>query len=290
MPRPKKEFLDYFPFYCRGDERTDILKAKKGMIGFGVYISLLIKLYGEKGYYLNWNDTACCIFSNSVGVSVDEVSDIISLLIDVGMFNKEIYQKYGVLTSKEIQENYLFAITKRKNKELDKRLDLVSVEETGISGEETRVCGEETGVYVPESTQIKENKRKENKIIEKDSGIGKALPTPTPRGEMGNVILSEEEYERLCSRYPDIDMLIDRFSVYISSSGKRYASHYATLIRWAEDDKARREAEGGQSHTFSDHTYGAPRTKAPPSVSDSFELDDFFALAVKKGQNLYPTL
>lgn len=139
------------------------------------------------------------------------------------------------------------------------------------------------------ATQVKLSKDKLSQDKKRES-IERKKPTPTPRGEMGNVILSEEEYERLYSRYPDIDMLIDRFSVYISSSGKRYASHYATLIRWAEDDKARREAEGGQSHTFSDHTYGAPRTKAPPSVSDSFELDDFFALAVKKGQNLYPTL
>ena len=226
MPRPTKEFLDYFPFYCRSDERTDVLKAKKGMIGFGVYISLLVKLYGEKGYYLNWNNTVCCIFSNNVGVSEDEVSEIVTILINVGLFDKEIYENHGVLTSKEIQENYLFAITKRKNKELDKRFNLVSAEETGVSVEETGVYGEETGVYGTESTQRKENKRKENKTIEKDIVCEAApAPTPTPRGEMGNVIMSEEEYNRLKTKYSDIDPLIDRFSVYMASTGKKYSSH-----------------------------------------------------------------
>ena len=131
MARPTKEFLDYFPLYCRGDERIDLLKAKKGMTGFGVYISLLIKLYGERGYYLNWNDTVCCIFSNSVGVPETEVSDTVSLLVKIGIFDKTVFENYGVLTSKEIQENYLFAISKRKNKSIDKRYELISVEETG---------------------------------------------------------------------------------------------------------------------------------------------------------------
>ena len=121
MPRPKKEFLDYFPFYCRGDERTDLLKAKRGMAGFGVYISLLIKLYGEKGYYLKWNNTICCIFANSISMPADDVADTVSLLLDVGLFNEDMYQKQGILTSKEIQENYLFAISKRRR---SKRCDL----------------------------------------------------------------------------------------------------------------------------------------------------------------------
>ncbi len=305
MPRPTKEFLDYFPFYCRGDERTDVLKAKKGMIGFGVYISLLIKLYGEKGYYLNWNDTVCCIFSNNVGVSEDEVRDIISLLINVGSFDQEIYEKYGVLTSKEIQENYLFAVSKRKNKELDKRFNLVSVEETEVSGEETKVCGEETGVSVTESTQIKENKIKENKTIEKESvftALPSLAPTPTPRGEMGNVILTEEEYARLRDKYPDSDSLIDRFSLYLASTGKSYSSHYATLVRWAQEDGASRPcqtAPGGQDNTLMYHTpqrkilsaYTKEKAAVPKresSFEDSFELDEFFAAAVRRGQNLYP--
>ena len=269
MARPQKAFLDYFPFWCRGDERTDLLKAKKGMEGFGVYISLLIKLYGEKGYYLNWNETVCCIFSNNVGVDENEVKDIVSILINVGLFDKDIYENHGVLTSKEIQENYLFAISKRKNKSIDNRSNLVSVEETGV-------YGEETGVYVTESTQRKENKIKENKIKEKNikeecrGGVSPPVqtktPPPTPRGEMKNVFLTEEEYERLKEKYPDSDNLIERLSLYLASTGKSYASHYATLVRWATDEEK-------------------AATKQPPQDSggfgDSYDIDEFFEAALR---------
>ncbi len=274
MPRPTKEFLDYFPFYCRGDERTDLLKAKKGMTGFGIYISLLVKLYGEKGYYLNWNDNICCIFASGVGVSEVEVSETVSLLINVGIFDKGVYENYGVLTSKEIQENYLFAVTKRKNKELDKRFNLVSAEET-------RVYGEETPVSVTESTQIKENKRKENKKIEKESVFETPhIPTPAKRGTMDNVILTEYEYEQLKSKYPDIDPLIERLSVYMASTGKCYPSHYATLIRWAEEDMTRTSI----APVYKPYTTKQPvKTKAASHERESsFDIDEFYQFAVSR--------
>ena len=304
MPRPTKEFLDYFPFYCQGDERTDLLKAKKGMTGFGIYISLLVKLYGEKGYYLNWNDNICCIFASGVGVSEEEVSETVSLLINVGIFDKGVYENYGVLTSKEIQENYLFAVTKRKNKELDKRFNLVSVEETPVSGEETPVS-------VTESTQIKENKRKENKRIEKERGQSapshtapvhtseqttrnddvkfdcdiytaspSPAPTPSPMGTMDNVILTANEYEQLKSKYPDIDPLIDRFSVYMASTGKEYPSHYATLIRWAEEDMTRTSI----APVYKPYTTKQPvKTKAASYERESsFDIDEFYQFAVSR--------
>lgn len=298
MPRPTKEFLDYFPIYCRGDERTDVLKAKKGMTGFGIYISLLIKLYGEKGYYLNWNDNICCIFASNVGVSEEEVYETVNLLINVGLFNKDIYERYSILTSKEIQENYLFAITKRKNKDLDKRFDLVSAEETGVYGEETRVYGEETPVSVTESTQRKEKEIKENKSIENESrgGVSPSVktkdhtPAPAKRGRMNNVILTDTEYQQLKASYPDIDSTIERMSSYMASTGKSYHSHYATLIRWAEEDTARGSIAptyrgyAPQTHT---NTKAASR-ESEGGFGESYDFDEFFTAAVRRGQNLYP--
>ncbi|MBQ4561568.1 MAG: DUF4373 domain-containing protein [Clostridia bacterium] len=276
MARPTKEFLDYFPFYCRGDDRTDILKAKKGMSGFGVYISLLIKLYGEKGYYINWNDNVCCIFSNYVNVPEDEVADIVDLLIKIGLFDKEIFEKHSVLTSKEIQENYLYAITKRKNKKLDERFNLVC-------GEETPVSGEETPVYGTESTQRKENKRKENKIIEKEKELDASEnpdPAPAKRGIRNNVVLTEAEYDELKAKYPDVDYTVDRLSTYMASTGKSYPDHYATLIRWAEEDMTR---------TSIAPVYKQYRPKqqantkaASPKRESSFDIDEFYQFAVSR--------
>ena len=51
-------------------------------------------------------------------------------------------------------------------------------------------------------------------------------------GEYKNVLLSEEELERLQGELPDWRNMIERLSEYIASSGKKYKSHYATLRSW----------------------------------------------------------
>lgn len=54
-------------------------------------------------------------------------------------------------------------------------------------------------------------------------------------GEFKNVLLTEEELQKLSSQYGPTatKRLIEELSGYIQSSGKRYKSHYATLLNWA---------------------------------------------------------
>ena len=51
-------------------------------------------------------------------------------------------------------------------------------------------------------------------------------------GEYKNVLLSDEELERLQKELPDWQNMVERLSEYIASSGKKYKSHYATLRYW----------------------------------------------------------
>lgn len=57
-------------------------------------------------------------------------------------------------------------------------------------------------------------------------------------GEFKNVKLSEEELEKLKVRFPyDWQERIERLSSYMSSKGKRYKSHYATILNWARKEQ-----------------------------------------------------
>ena len=57
-------------------------------------------------------------------------------------------------------------------------------------------------------------------------------------GEFENVFLSEQETVKLKAKLgEDSEKYIERLSNYIESSGKRYKSHYATILSWAEKDK-----------------------------------------------------
>ena len=61
-------------------------------------------------------------------------------------------------------------------------------------------------------------------------------------GDMENVLLTEKEYEKLKTNYPNhYQDYIDRLSRYVASSGKKYKSHYATILNWIDRDKKKGE-------------------------------------------------
>ena len=48
-------------------------------------------------------------------------------------------------------------------------------------------------------------------------------------GEFQNVLLTDEEYEKIKDKLD----IVEELSGYIASTGKRYSSHYATILNWA---------------------------------------------------------
>lgn len=56
-------------------------------------------------------------------------------------------------------------------------------------------------------------------------------------GAMENVLLSEEELEKLKTTFPyDYLKRIDDLSYYIASNGKKYSSHYSTILSWSRKE------------------------------------------------------
>ena len=56
-------------------------------------------------------------------------------------------------------------------------------------------------------------------------------------GEFQNVLLSDEEMEKLKAFFPhDLDDRITRLDEYIENSGKKYKNHYLTIKTWARKD------------------------------------------------------
>ena len=54
-------------------------------------------------------------------------------------------------------------------------------------------------------------------------------------GEFKNVLLTDDEYNKL--KTSNLLVYIERLSSYIESSGKKYKSHYATILNWSRKDK-----------------------------------------------------
>lgn len=63
-------------------------------------------------------------------------------------------------------------------------------------------------------------------------------------GELKNILLKKEEYEKLKIKFPsDYEKRINNLSTYIASKGKKYKSHYATILNWASKEEKNKNTE-----------------------------------------------
>jgi hypothetical protein len=69
--------------------------------------------------------------------------------------------------------------------------------------------------------------------------VNKKKPKKHKYGEYTNVLLTDEELDKLKTEYSDWEERIERLSSYIASTGKAYKSHYATIRNWARKDTGR---------------------------------------------------
>ena len=58
-------------------------------------------------------------------------------------------------------------------------------------------------------------------------------------GEFKNVLLTEDEYEKI--KQNNLLPYIEKLSSYIASKGKKYKSHYATILNWARKENPTNE-------------------------------------------------
>ena len=63
-----------------------------------------------------------------------------------------------------------------------------------------------------------------------------AKPVKHKYGEYQNVLLTDDELQKLQEEYVDYNERIERLSSYVASTGKSYKSHYATIRNWARKD------------------------------------------------------
>lgn len=134
MARPQKTGLDYFPLDVdiANDEKVEYLEAKFGVEGFGVLIHLLAAIYRE-GYYINWGEMQAYVTSKRVNLPVNTTSAIVSQLVNTGFFDRNLYEKYKILTSHGIQTRYLQACEYRKQVLFVNTFCLLTDEEVGKS-------------------------------------------------------------------------------------------------------------------------------------------------------------
>lgn len=163
MARPVKEGLDYYPL--NADFMSDIkvrrLIRSFGSKSIGVVIALLGMIYGDKGYYILLNDDVAFIISEQTLEDEDLVNQIINKLIEIEFFDKNLYEKHRVLTSKGIQKRFISATERRKDVNLITKYNLVNVDNNSSS--------DVVNVGNNQQSKVKKSKEKQSKENTDDS-------------------------------------------------------------------------------------------------------------------------
>lgn len=177
----------YFPVKVNVFEglALELIEARFGLKGVAVFIKLLCKVYKEEGYYLMWNSEQCTLFTHKLGneLSGEEMQEIVDLLVEKGIFDRAMYEKYHVLTSENIQKVWLEA-TKRRKRDVNS-LPYFLVEDPGTQPKEKKNVVQHV-VFPPE-----------NACNFEQSKVNESRETPplTPQGENGGGMMGNYSIE-----------------------------------------------------------------------------------------------
>lgn len=164
MARPTKKGLDYFPLdvdFLSDLKVRRIIKAC-GKEAVHILVALLANIYRDEGYYVLWDDDLAFLVADEVGTKEGTVEELVKKAVQVKFFDKDIFDKYSVLTSKGIQSRYILATKERKKVELEYKYLLTNeVNRSNIS-----INGRNNSVNQGNNQQSKEKESKEKESKE----------------------------------------------------------------------------------------------------------------------------
>lgn len=234
----KKSGIDYFPLDVDLDTKFQLIEAEFGLKGFAVIVKLFQRIYGEQGYYCEWNDEVALLFGRNTGLGDSVVSEIVTASIRREIFDKALYDQYGILTSRGIQKRYWEAVSRRTSVEFKeeyllfcdiKKKENVNILSENVNRNQKNVCS------------FRQRKGKESK--EEESKAAPPLSEEKrPYGEFQNVLLTAEEHKKLEERFGEgsARSRIENLSSYMAAHGKKYRSHYATILNWSKRDEGKK--------------------------------------------------
>ncbi|WP_374165244.1 DUF4373 domain-containing protein [Arcticibacter sp. MXS-1] len=190
MARPTKSSLDYFNLDCVQDDNLNFIEARHGVLGFAVVVKLWQKIYRNEGYYLSWKEINLYLFAREIGLEAEIIQQVLDSCMQpgIGIFSKDLYEQYGILTSHGIQKRWLRIVKDARRRDVDILPEYNLLEEGGvIEGNLREDYGnvpENSGRNPEETTQtiLNDNKVKETIKEEKEKEENAAGAATHPGG------------------------------------------------------------------------------------------------------------
>lgn len=106
--------LYYFPLFTNiaEDDKIKVLISEHKHAGFAFLVHLWCSTF-KKNYYKVWNPREKKLFCGDYGFTEDEVDSFMITCFAEELFDEKIFKKFGILTSKRVQETWGFATERR---------------------------------------------------------------------------------------------------------------------------------------------------------------------------------
>jgi len=262
-PRKRIDYAGWSVDIFSNDTKIDKLLDAQGWIGFGIYFYLCQMAFGSEGYYYEWGYDLCATTARKMGGGVGSgtVKETVDYCLQIGLFDKGLFDEWGVLTSRGIQKSYL-VVLKSKNRRgaeivedywlLDKSKDIdyqgvifvrKNSEKLGENshslGENTDSLGENDHSLIQKKSRVKESK--ENNICAEE-------PHEPDRDEQ-----LRKDFEVIYALYPKKKgktVAFANYKLWVSKSGKNVGGKKYRLtnrqIYLAVKKYIRQQEESGQ--------------------------------------------
>ncbi|MBQ8378054.1 MAG: DUF4373 domain-containing protein [Oscillospiraceae bacterium] len=226
-----KKKLDWFKLDCQLDDSMKLIELEFGLYGFAIIVKLWQKIYGGEGYYCGWNSDVALMFAGENHISVGTVSEIVSAAIRRGIFDKEKFNEFGILTSHGIQTRYFDCAERRKNQSLKPEYLLLcntpKPKNVDNSSKNADISKKNANIF----SQRREEERREDKSRGEESN--------SPDGSAP--LLPQSDYDSLVSEFGKeiTDRYVLKMSTYIKEyrNGKPYKAPAAMIKKWISEDK-----------------------------------------------------
>lgn len=128
-----KQGLDYFPLNTdfMHDRVVRRVMKREGDSAFTILLYTLSYLYSGEGYYIHVDDDFYDELSDQLfSRDNDSVRRVLHLFVEYGFFDSSLYERYGILTSADIQRQFLFITKRRSRRHISPDYCLLPDEET----------------------------------------------------------------------------------------------------------------------------------------------------------------
>ena len=108
-----KQGLDYFPLNTdfMHDRVVRRVMKREGDSAFTILLYTLSYLYSGEGYYIHVDDDFYDELSDQLfSTDNDSVRRVLHLFVEYGFFDSSLYERYGILTSADIQRQFLLSL------------------------------------------------------------------------------------------------------------------------------------------------------------------------------------